>query len=497
MKTYIFLSLVAIIIYFSIRMGKKVIVFKDKFLKKFLILITILVLLSLLAIIPYKGIYKYKPSTQSPILLLFQQGDEYTHFLHNVSLKDIDTRNFNPIEKYKRIDNRYKKYENIAKDMNIIFYIMESVRKKNVSVYGYKRDTMPNLKKMIKSGALVFHNAYVNQPRSCKTMSSLLMGTYPDPRLVSIVWKYYNIKDVNLSFIKRLKDNNYTIYFGAMQENEGGDQFGNALRALTKNSIMIQDPVTLLKNNPNNRARLDERLLIDNFLNWTKEQNSKFSAILWTKSAHMAYISPIKKWKEKSDIDKYDNCLFNLDRALKSLVNGLKKQKKLENTLIVILGDHGEALGDKLDWGHGNYLYEHSMNIPFIIYNNKIFKGKVDIYNRFQIKDISSTILYMLGIDSKINQSINIFAKKPTDTIYLSNVHQDYKLGLIYDNYKFVYRPKYELFYLYDLKNDPNEEHNIIREKSKKEIEELKLKTLKWYKYQIDYLNKKIYKEKI
>lgn len=491
-KTYIFLFFIGFILFLTSKLYRYLINLTYTNKKTFLVFLFIILFLSSLAYFPLNNIYHYKPSTQSPLLLMAKKTEAYTRSVNRDLLYNLNENQFNPLENHLTIPKEYKNILASAKDMNIIFYIMESVRKHNLSPYGYKKNTMPALNKLVNKGAYIFHNSYVNQPRSCKTMSSLLMGTYPDPRLEAIVWKYKKIKDNQKNFISKLEKNGYHFYFGTMQEDEGGDHFGDIFRKLT-NKITIEDPIQLLKHNHKKRNRLDERLLTDSFLQWSKQQSSKFTAFLWTKSAHMPYISPIKKWKENNDEDKYNNCLLNIDKGLDNLITGLKRQKKLKNTLLIIMGDHGEALGNKLDWGHGNYLYEHSLNIPFIIYNPKITNIRNDYYQRFQIKDIPVTILYMLGVDTKLNQSINIFSKNINDNIYLSNVHQDYKLGLIYSNYKFVYRPKFDLYYLYDLKKDPHEELNIIGTKSELEIERLKESTLLWYKYQIKYLNTHIY----
>ena len=109
---------------------------------------------------------------------------------------------------------------------------------------------------------------------------------------------------------------------------------------------------------------------------------------------------------------------------------------------------------------------------------------------RFQPKDIPTTLLYLLGLPHSLPQSINIFAKSATDTIYLINIFTDYKLGMLFDHYKFIYRPEYELIYLFDLEKDPDEKENIIHTQSAPQVDALKRQTLQWYKYQTEFLQK-------
>jgi len=483
-KTLLFVLLSVFISYLSV---KSCILLSKIDKKKIVILFFVFVLLLTVG----KGIidYKYKLSTKSPLVTLGKNVNANSEGVDPSLLKGIVIEKFNPVEKQQVVTKKYAYLDSIAKDMNVIIVVMESVRKKNIQLYGYARDTMPELTK-IAEHSLVFTNAKVNQPRSAKTMGSLLLGVYPDPRMQAMTWKFADLKNKNENFLNYLQKNNYSLFFGTMQKNGGGDNFAEFTQALSHNQITIEDPSYLKKNNAKNRVEYDERLLSDNFLRWSKKQKGKFAAILWTKSAHMPYISPFKKYKEKTTIDKYDNSLINIDHSIQNILEGLKKQKKLSNTLIVFMGDHGEALGDKMDWGHGNFLYNHSLDIPFVIYNPKIFTKKTLLNQRFQIKDISATLFYLLGIKQKIGQSVNIFSKTSHDKIYLSNVYQDYKLGLIYENYKYIYRPELDLSYIFNLENDPQENINLISKIPRSKVKELREDVLKMYKYQIDYLQK-------
>ena len=491
-KTYIFIGITIALFYLSHRLLPYV--YANK--KSFFMLSFFMMFLSLFYF-KFKSSFQKNPITHSPIVMLTKDKIEKTSQINKTLTQNISIQNFTPIEKQKNIPKKYTPYHGIAKEMNLIIYIMESTRKKSLSLYGYKRKTMPFLKQMSKH-ALVFHHATVNQPRSMKTMGSLMLGTYPDPRTGGITWKYHTLYKKYHNHLKnntlfgRLSKHQYKFYFGTMQKDFGGEGFKSFMQDIGGEAITLEDPQTLYKHNRKHREFLDERILTDNFLQWTATQNNKFAAILWTKSAHIPYNSPIHTFKGNTIKDKYDNCLVNIDNALKNLVEGLKKQHKLDNTLILILGDHGEALNEKMDFGHGNYLYEYSIKIPCLIYNKKVL-NHVDMYQRFQPKDLSATLFYMLGIDTNMNQSINIFSKTPKDKIYMSNIYQDFKLGLLFDQFKFVYRPEYNISYLFDLNKDPDENLNIINQLSNKEIKRLKHETLQWYKYQIDYLNHHIY----
>ncbi|KHD10977.1 hypothetical protein PN36_24310 [Candidatus Thiomargarita nelsonii] len=445
--------------------------------------------ISLIALLPINHIYNFAPSVYSPLLMITASTDENTDGVPKELLEDINASNFK-MEIQAQIPLKYQHYKGIAKDMNVVIVVLESTRQQNINLYGYERQTMPFLSQLAEN-SIVFHNARVNQPRSCKTMESLTLGVYPEPRLRAITWRHEKVNGKN-NLLKTILDQGYTFNFTTMLRDYGGDSFYPFLKKITNNRIDHAMTQKKFIQAGKLTHQMDDKIASNDLLEWTAKQQ-KFLAMLWTNCAHMPYNSPIKPYGEENTIDKYDNCLANLDLSIKILVNGLQKQGKLDNTLILILGDHGEALGEKLELGHGNFLYEHSLRIPFLIYNPKIFSQPVDLKQRFQVKDIPATLLYLLGLPNTMEQSINIFAKTATDKIYLSNVFTDYKLGMIFKHYKFVYRPKYDKTYLYDLIADPNEEHNIIGGKTDKEIAAMKRETLEWYKYQIEYLDQTVF----
>ncbi len=451
-----------------------------------LVPLLLIILFAFAAWIPLSSPEGLSPAVFSPVVSLSKSKVNNSAGVEDKLLESINKNDFY-MESGRPVAPAYLKFKGVAQGMNILFVVLESVRKQNLNLYGYHRNTMPFLNSITQSQGMVFENAYVNQPRSCKTLASILLGVYPDPRLRAVSWRHFEIRNRD-NLVKKFLDDGYKFYFGSAQSDYGSDGFFPFLMKLTEGRIhraMSRETLPWTGSY--------ERALAADFLKWSQKENGRFFGVLWTKLAHMPYDSPTIKFEEKSVLDRYDNSLAHLDIVIQDVVTGLKKQGKLKNTLIVLFGDHGEALGEKLDMGHGNFLYEHSLRVPFLIYHPHIFNGKITLNQRFQMKDLPSTLLYLMGKPSHLRQSENIFTKSAQDPIYLSNVYTDYKLGLIYDHYKFVYRPKYNLSYLFHLQEDPNEDTNIVGRLSSAELQALRQKTLTWYKYQIEYLENEIF----
>ncbi len=426
----------------------------------------------------------FSPSVASPLWLLQQPVAKNQNGVDDFDLiKDIDTSKF-VAQKTGEIPLKYKSLKGAAKGKNLVFFVMESVRRRNLGLYGYSREPMPELTRLAEN-SLVFQNAYVMQPRSSKAMAALTLGIMPDPRLIPISWEPRRI-DGHDTFFTRVLKQERRFYQGTAQP-YGGDRLQDFFLAATH---YVDQPVVSLETLQEDKSLSnDDRGLVQSFLRWVNESNQPFVGLLWTECAHMPYDAQVKPFGEKNLVDKYDNCLRQVDDALASLVEGLVSAGKLDDTLLVIFGDHGEALGENFDRGHGSYLYEHSMRIPFIIHNREIIKERTDVTGRFQLKDVPTTLLYLMGLPDDINQSVNIFSKSARDKLFMSNVYQDFKLGILFERTKFVYRPRYDLTYVYDLDADPQERINISSQFSKMQLAALKQDALTWYKFQKSYVD--------
>ena len=66
-------------------------------------------------------------------------------------------------------------------------------------------------------------------------------------------------------------------------------------------------------------------------------------------------------------IDLYDECLSGLDADLGRFLGGLRSAGMLENTWVVITGDHGEHFGEHNQFGHGSSLYNELTHVPLIL----------------------------------------------------------------------------------------------------------------------------------
>lgn len=444
---------------------------------------------SLGALGPLRAPYAYDPSVSSPIVLALQTSPDLSGQL-DPKIAPADWASFHyPPER--PVPSAYQHYHGAAAGQDVILVVLESVRRADVSLYGYPRETTPHLTHL-SHHAMVFSNVYVAQPRSAKTMEAFTLGTYPDPRIEAV---NYNPDRVlgRPTFWGILAGRGYQGYLGVNADPES-DHFAPLMKAAMGPALVKVVGAADLLANYGAAARPpgsmgDDSVLVDDFLHWYGARKGPVAAVIWFAGAHHPYWATTKKFPEHNLIDQYDNCIYSSDAAIGHLIAGIEKTGR--HPLVMMFGDHGEAFnehtGDQL---HGNYLYNQSVRIPMLLYSPTLFPQRQDFGGRISMKDVPATLLYLLGDDQQLGQSEVAFSKPPDDTVYMSNVYGDFKLGMVegLGPEKFVYLPSKNLSYLFDVATDPEERNNLVATRPPEEIRERKQQLIRWYFYQIHYL---------
>ena len=178
------------------------------------------------------------------------------------------------------------------------------------------------------------------------------------------------------------------------------------------------------------------------------------------------------------------------------MVEGLKKNGLLENTIVLIIADHGNCLG-KHDEESKNNIYDESLRIPFMIYwEGKILPG-IDHKFLGSMPDVFPSLLALMGLKNAIPKDIegksyaNYFLNRsgpvPTEQYIMgaipsSNVQLNTGFrGLRTSQHKLAYQRKVNKVqgFLFDLKNDPFERNNLYSENNA-QVKQLRVSLVNW-----------------
>ncbi|MDC1214666.1 sulfatase-like hydrolase/transferase [Rhodospirillales bacterium] len=93
----------------------------------------------------------------------------------------------------------------------------------------------------------------------------------------------------------------------------------------------------------------------------------------------------------------YDASVMYADEQIGRVVDALEAKGILDDTLIIICGDHGEELGDHGDISHHFRLYSHNVRIPLLFCHPSLSSGSNDTL--VELTDIAPTIAASLGLE--------------------------------------------------------------------------------------------------
>lgn len=166
-----------------------------------------------------------------------------------------------------------------------------------------------------------------------------------------------------------------------------------------------------------------------------------------------------------------------LDQQIGVLRSKLQDWGLLDKSLVVLVGDHGEGLGENSTgfgeryFGHIHYLYDVYMKVPLIFFGRLVDEKPGTMDRITSILDVAPTILGRMGWKKpSFYQGADLFKKeKATSTIleetYTPEAIHD-RFGLLRYPVHMIYTPGTKKFELYDLSSDPGEKRDIFPELS-------------------------------
>ncbi|HRP54807.1 sulfatase [Agriterribacter sp.] len=175
---------------------------------------------------------------------------------------------------------------------------------------------------------------------------------------------------------------------------------------------------------------------------------------------------------------RYLETLQAVDESIEKVLEWVKENGQEQNTMVVYMGDNGFSFGE-----HGlidkRHAYEESMRVPMLVWAPGMVKPSSVLEQVIMNVDIAPTFLQLAGIDKPSQMQGYSFAgllKGQTTGWQRDKVFYEYyweqafpqtptTFAIRTDRYKYIYyNGVWDINELYDLKNDPYEMNNLIRD---------------------------------
>lgn len=165
----------------------------------------------------------------------------------------------------------------------------------------------------------------------------------------------------------------------------------------------------------------------------------------------------------RKHLHDYYACISSIDHNIGRILATLRHEGLFDNTIIVFSADHGLAIGSHGLFGKQS-IYEHSMKSPLFFSGPGIPQGETE--SLAYLFDIFPTVCDLAGVpvpsglDGRSQASvITDGATAPRDTILLA--YKDVQRAVRRGDWKLIRYPKVDVTQLFNLRDDPDEMHNL------------------------------------
>ena len=295
--------------------------------------------------------------------------------------------------------------------MHIIIYVLDSLRADHLSCYGYHRMTSPNIDLLAEDG-VVFKRCYSTSTWTRPVAASILSGTYPAINGVQGRKDYFDLNIFRLPESLKCQEfqtacisaiGNVSTTFGF---SKGFDYFCDLYKE--PDLIKTREKSSGLAEGLEDAVDAEVIFPLAGDINsfffpWLEsKKNGNTFSLIWSIQTHEPYQPPkefnifidnnydgrlaghrdmIRRVSSEEDkinlIDLYDGEIYYNDSCIGEIIQYLKVNNLYEDTFFVILGDHGESLGEHGIYSHGHLPYEQVARVPLIIkFPNKEYAGQ-------------------------------------------------------------------------------------------------------------------------
>jgi lipoteichoic acid synthase len=370
------------------------------------------------------------------------------------------------------------------KKRNVVLVHLESTRARSTTPYNKDLETTPYLDELTKS-SLLMEKAYVVVPRSSKATVTVNCGIEP-PLFYGPEFEPGGIPSRCLPDL--LEEEGYnTVFFQSSSETM--DQYEAVAQNLGYKEYYSSEAMDKTGFTMTNYVSYEDDIMLGPSKAWLEEHKDKpFLAQYLTGTGHDEYLCVPNRYgavnfSEDDLLNRYENCLRYLDHFLENLINQYKEMGLYDDTIFVIYGDHGEGFGEHGRYLHGDTIYEEGLRIPLLIHAPGWFEGGERAKGLSNQTDIVPTVLEMLGYNVQDGHypGYSLLHPLPEDrTLRFSCITEHKCLASIKGSEKYIYHYGDQPDEIFDLSNDPLEEHNLAGERSAEELYRLREDLLAW-----------------
>ena len=203
--------------------------------------------------------------------------------------------------------------------------------------------------------------------------------------------------------------------------------------------------------------------------------------------------------ERKRFVRAYTKEIEYCDRWIGRVTEALRASGMWDSSIVVFWSDHGEEFWEHNGWRHGHALYNEQLHVPLFIRLPGQDGGR-RIGNYVSLLDVMPTLLELChcqpppglrGRSLVPTLSGDTGELAPFEVYLEACVYGSIRKGIMTDRHKLMYDTCVERFFLYGLRNDPEEQRNIHGAPSAPDTEQMEQDLLEWCKVSLGMMYKR------
>jgi len=410
----------------------------------------------------------------------------------------------------------------------IILIVVDAVRARNVSCYGYSKPTTPHIDKIANQGVL-FENAFSSTNVTDASLTTIFTGLHPhnhgivshgihiDPQAIKIVQKISYISEVlrkhgyktfALDWLDRWHKKGFNYYSGFISKRKLLLKIP-VVRSLLRLSklridragILASIAISLIKRYSDQPMFLfihfwdthapyyAPREYIQYFQKMGYNCGLTLSDLMeefeWSQAKKLVKARAGRSYNIDEVLARYDASIAYVDHQIGRIYQTLEEEGLLDETILFITSDHGESLLEHSIYFDHHGLYDVSIHVPLIMAGQNI-PSKKRVKDFVQHVDILPTILDLIGYKGIYAQYDGVSLMKrvfrenvlPRRYIIAVEGYAQRKVAIRTKDFKYIYSPSTRaatcrfcrrihggIEEFYDLISDPFENQNLLEDK--------------------------------
>ncbi len=383
-------------------------------------------------------------------------------------------------------------------DANFIVVVLDASRADRFGCYGYRKDVTPNIDRYAADG-IICRNAMCEAVFTQASVGSLFTSQYPDRH--GSYRRGFGLGPKTTTFTQLLHAGGWETAMITAAPN------ASSLYGYDRGFGTLEE---LYRYNTNRVRIVDAHENVDSAIEWIRTHSGKkYFLYCHIREPHTPHTPPVPYYGKFSSnysgpfknidatdnifelsnsgrltlplqdrayiSDRYDENLAYADSQVGRFMDFLRSTGSLDHTVVLIMGDHGEGMGEHSFFGHNEYAYKEIAHMPMIwLFPSSVPQKRKSIDETVGILDVAPTILALAGLTPPAGemQGRNLVpvlmsgATLPASPHFVRTVGDDPIYGVLQDDYQYFYSTRKTRRELYHLPDDPQEQRNISEEQS-------------------------------